>query len=447
MMVHILFNGVKDSEFDTVPATLVSANFPEILIDFITRHHKGEFKNDSKFKLYPIAYMAVDMLAYFLHRQSVSFPILGEKIFREMPGAPQQVVALLRNGRWYEALAAMRFFGFASMHPSGTLWLFQRQKLLVEILRYSHCAPEVVERHMPKGRALIEDETLRAVFGVHIQTGDFVRIAKILSTYAAGMGAVTFSSIMVQFGCNFEEFIIVKRIVYKAELLSNFVNITRQLMSWLSPGRFMSMFLQSIHRCMDMERGANLLFVEDFDFFRRNKIEAGWESLKYWYHQTLRPSSIAYLMCHALTTKSLIGAHWAAALVATTLDSAPDEVCRPIIQVCWECVYMYIHVQCCKRERRKFSLSPSLSLSLFLSLSLPLPIPIPFFLPPSLFPFLTPSPSPSQACGHELMDLAHGTKADYIPIQHMLLQALLKHGGFPFKYWEKYDSYSGMNSL
>lgn len=332
LTMHFLCNDPSSDRFDTVPVTLVNANLPEMMMDVVKKANDGGFDNFPKLQHHPLAFFAVEILGCFVHRRCVANPIVSERLFRDWPGATQQLVKVL-NGRqsWYESLAVVRLFGYASTCPVGCLWLLRHRKVLATVLRHIHSTAKIVEENTAEAESM--DQALRNMIWVHLDHKDPAKVARIMGTAASSLAALMFYSIMIQFGAHYEEFLTIKKAVYDSGILSNFMTAARQLMHWLSPGRFMSGFLESIHKCLEMDRTMKLLFLDDFSFCQEHEYSPGWASLKYWNHETLRPSVIAFLVCHALTMKPLIGANWATAILVTTLDNASDEVCRPIIEV------------------------------------------------------------------------------------------------------------------
>ena len=346
LMMHVLYSGLKDERMDLAPVTLASAGVPEMMLDFIKRGNDREFILLPKYRSYPVVFLAAEILSYFMHRQCSVYPVFCEKFFREMPGAPQEISRMMDVQSWYESLAAVRLFGFGATHPAGCLWLLHHRSTFTKLLQFTYGAGEVIERHIQREKMQNVEDYLKVLCQVHVQKENYVKTTRIMGTYASCMAVLVFTNMMHHFGANYEEFRILRRAVYDAEVLQNFYNIARQLIRWLTPARFMSGFLQGIFRCLEMDRAMKYLFLENFEFFRKHKVSAGWDSLHHWNHQTLRPSHIAFLVCHALTVKNLIGANWAAAILANTLDHGPDEVAKLIIEVHVHVhVYMYIHVK------------------------------------------------------------------------------------------------------
>ena len=334
LTMHFLCNDPSSDRFDTVPVTLVNANLPEIMMDVIKQSNDGDFDKFPKLKHHPLAFFAIEIMGCFVHRRCVANPIVCERLFRDWPGAPQQLVKVLNGSQsWYESLAVVRLFGYASTCPVGCLWLLRHRKVLATVLRHIHSTATIVEENTAKVKSGATDHALKNMLWVHLDSEDFSKVARIMGTAASSLAALLFYSILIQFGAHYEEFLIIKKAVYDSGILSNFMACARQLMHWLSPGRFMSGFLESVHKCLEMDRTMKLLFLDDFSFFREHDFSPGWDSLKYWDHDTLRPSVVAWLVCHALTMKPLIGSNWAAAILVTTLDNASDEVCGPIIRV------------------------------------------------------------------------------------------------------------------
>jgi tetratricopeptide (TPR) repeat protein len=382
LMMHALYNGLQTQELDMAPVTMVTAGAPEMLLNLIHRGNDGEFAKFPQYKKYPVCFLVTEILSYFMHCQCSAYPIVTEKFFRDIPGAPQELVRMMTTRPWYESFAAVRLFGFASTHPSACLWLLQHPKALTNLLRFTHLAEVIIERHVQKDKMVNFESSFKALGHPTLKRETYIRTTRVMAAYAGCMATLAFSNTMHHFGGNYDDFRILRQAVYDAELLEHFFPLARQLMRWLTPGRFMSKFLEGIYRCLEMDRTAKVIFPDDLEFFREHKISPGWESLKYFNHPTFHPSNITFLLCHALSVKYLIGAHWAMAIIAHTLENCSDEVCRPIIEV----------------------------------------------------------------CGRELVDLAHVLTLKERPklhIQNVLLEALLRHAGFSHKVWRKSVCYIG----
>lgn len=333
LMMHVLYSGLKTQHLDLAPVTLTSAAAPEFLLSVIKRGNDGEFVQMPKYRSFPICFIAAEILSYFMHRQCTAYPIVTEKFFRDIPGGPEEVVRMMNTQSWYESFAAIRMFGFAASHPAACLWMLQHSETLTTVLKHTYGAGEIIERHVQKEKMQGVEDYLKVLCNATIKKENYIKTTRIMGTYASCMAVHVFNKLMHHFGANYEEFLILRQAVYDAEILPNFFKISRQLMRWLSPGRFMSGFLKGIYRCLEMDRAMKLLFVDNFEFCHEHKVSPGWESLKYFNHQTLRPSHITFLVCHALSVKYLIGANWAAAILAYTLENASDDVCKPIIEV------------------------------------------------------------------------------------------------------------------
>ena len=338
LSMYTLCDTLRGEDINTVPVTLINAELLELLLDIVKRSNDGEFDKSEKFRHYPLACMMLEIFCCLVHRQCAVQAIICERLFRDIPGGSQQLVKVLNGScSWLESLAIVRFFVAASTNPVTCLWLLRHRRILEKLLRHMHEAAAIVERNMSKVK--LEDPTqdniaLCNMLRIHLQKENVaLKTARIVSTLVSGLSALLFFSMTTLFGAHYEEFIVFKRAVYESEILSNFPTILRQLMRWLSPARFMSGFLEGILRCLEMERTRKLLFLDDFVFCRDRKIPPGADGLVYWNHHTLRPSNAAWLVCHALSMKPLIGSNWAAAILTTTLDNAEEEVCCPMIEV------------------------------------------------------------------------------------------------------------------
>ena len=333
LVMHALINSIKSAVVDKVPVDLTTAETQELLLDLIRRGNDGEFSKMPNYRSYPVCFIAVEVICYFMHPQCAAFTIFVEKFFRDMRGCPQELVRMMNTRPWHEAFAVVRLFGFASSHPVCCLWLLQHPETLASLLRYSHQAGKIVERVIQREKPAALEQCLNVLCQTTIKKGSVGKYARIMGTYAACMSALTFSNMTHHFTANFDDYLVLRRAVFDAELIQNFHLISRQIMRWLSPGRFMSCFLLGVYRCMEMDKTVQLLFLDDFKLLRKHKISAGWESLRYFNHQTFHPSHASFLICHALLTKILIGSHWAAAIITWVLQNCSEEVCRPIIEV------------------------------------------------------------------------------------------------------------------
>ena len=333
LMMHALYNGLKTQQVDESPVTLTTAEIQDLLLSIIRRGNDGEFAKIPTYRNYPICFMAAEIICYFMHPQCTACTIFTEKFFRDMPGCPQEIIRMMNTRPWYESFAAVRIFGFASTHPAACLWLLRHPKALTSILRYSHQAGQIIERHVQKDKMANLEDYLKALCQLSVRKESYIKTSRIMAAYAAVMSAVVFNNMTQHFVNNFEDFLILRSVIYDSEVLQNFHHVSRQLMRWLTPGRFMSGFLRGVYRCLEMDKCTKLLFSDDLEFFRKHKVSAGWESLKYFNHQTLHPSHITFLLCHALSGKYLIGSNWAAAIIGYVLNNCSDSFCRPIIEV------------------------------------------------------------------------------------------------------------------
>ena len=333
LMMHILYTGLKTQHIDLAPVTLNTAETPEFMVLLIKRGNNREFTKMPNYRNYPVCFLAAEILCFLVHRYCSACPIVVEKFFRQIPGAPEELMRMIRIQSWYEVFAAIRLFGYTSSHPSACAWFLKNTKDLTKILLFSHGAEVVIEEHVSRDKMVNIEEELQVLCNEPVKKETYVRKTRIMATYASCMATLVFNNMMHHFGANYDDFLVLRKVVYDAKILPNFFKISRQLMRWLTPGRFMAGFLEGVYRCLEMDQATKLLFLDDFDYCRRHKIAPGWKSIEYFNHHALRPSHVTFLVCHALSMKYLIGAHWAIAILAYTLDSASDEVCRPIIEV------------------------------------------------------------------------------------------------------------------
>lgn len=404
-MMHVLYNGLKTQHIDLAPVTLATALAPEHMLDIIKRGNNHEYITVKTYRSYPVCFLAAEILSYFLHPQCTAAPIVTEKLFRDMPGGPHELIRMMNTQSWYESFAAVRVFGFASTHPTTCLWFLKHPKILAAIFAFSFAAGEIIERHVQKDKMQNVEDYLKVLCNATIKKENYIKTTRIMANYASCMAVLVFNNMMHHFGAHYEEFLVLRKAVYDAQILEHFFCISRHMMRWLSPGRFMSGFLQGIYRCLEMDRAMKLLFVNNFAFCREHKIAPGWESLKYFNHPTLEPSHITFLLCHALSVKYLIGAHWAAAIIAYVLENASDEVCRPIIEV--------------SVFKNFYTVFQIVAWYVFYWL---------------------------QTCGSFLLDLAHILTLREplkISIQNVIMEALLRYAGFSHQVWGKSDRYIG----
>ena len=118
LSMYTLCNMLRGEDINTVPVTLINAELPELLLDIVKRSNDGEFDKSEKFRYYPLACMALEIFCCLVHRQCAVQPIICERLFRDIPGGPQQLVKVFNRSRsWLESLAVVRFFGAASTNP------------------------------------------------------------------------------------------------------------------------------------------------------------------------------------------------------------------------------------------------------------------------------------------------------------------------------------------
>ena len=332
LMMHALYNGLRTQLVDLAAVSLITAETPELVLALIRRTNDGEFSKMPEYKNFPISFAAAEIICYFMHTQCSAYTIFTEKFFRDMPGCPQEIVRMMYTRPWYERFAAVRVFGFASTHPTACLWLLKHPKALTSILRYSHQTGPIVERHVQKDKLTNSEDYFKPACRTNTKKEAYIKTTRVMAGYAAVMSVLAFSNMTHHFGNNFEDFLVLRRVVYESEVIQNFHTVARNTMRWLTPGRFTSGFLQGVYRCLEMDRTTKLLFLDDFEFFRRHKISAGWDSLKYFNHQVFHTSHVTFLLCHALSAKYLIGSNWAAGIIAYVLDNCPDSISRPIIE-------------------------------------------------------------------------------------------------------------------
>lgn len=333
LIMHILYNGLKTQIIDLAPVTLATAQAPELLLGVIRRGNDREYLHAPKYRNYPVCFMAAEILSFLMHRQCSAHPIVVERFFRDIPGGPQEVIRIIDMQLSYDSFSAVRMFGFASTHPSTCVWLLKHPKALTKILKFSHSALEMIEGDLEKDEPVNVENYLKVMCKSTLRKEHYIMTTQIMALYGACMSAFVFTNMMHHFGANYDDFCVLCRAVYDAGVIQNFFKVARNLMRWLTPGRFISGFLKGIYRCMEMDQAAQFLFLDDFKYCREHKISARWECLKYFNHSTLRPSHVTFLICHALSVKYLIGANWAMAIIVYTLENCSDEVCRPIIEV------------------------------------------------------------------------------------------------------------------
>ena len=332
-VMHVLYNGLRPPMLvDSAPITLTTAQAPELLLDLIRRVNDGEFAKMPRYKEYPVCFIAVEVLSFFVHRHCIANSIIMEKFFRDIPGFPQEIIRTMDAQSWLASFSAVRMFGFASLHPTGCVWFLKHPKALTKILNFLHSMSEFIERHAQLEEKVNVERCLKVLFD-SASKENFVKIKDIIAVYTTCVASLLFGNMMHHFRANFEDFRILRSAVYDAEILQHFFVISRSLMRWLTPGRFMSKFLQGVCRCMEMDQAAKFLFLDDFEYCRNHKISTKWDCLKYFNHPTLRPCHVTFLLCHALSAKYLIGANWAMAIIVYTLQNCSDEVCQAIIEV------------------------------------------------------------------------------------------------------------------
>ncbi len=359
---------------------LYHGNAPEVMLDIV------KFTTDPEFAIggqspRVFIYLAIENLTCFLYKGMPTLMYLPEKMFRDLnPELKDLLMVLHDNDRWLEGMAAVRMLGAASFHPYSCRWFSNNVDIFQVVCRYTYRGREAFEERIKAGEitAKRRDDDTNTLLSLYRSWDDTVALARLVGTLTCSFAVCAFYNVTKWSMTDYTVYLNNCVAVRKANVLSHFPYITKQLMTWPKPAQFLNYFLFGVRRCLDMEGATDDLFIKNLSHNRKQGLPQGIESLKHWSNPTIRPTILGWIICHALSLNDVLGA------------------CA--------CIQILIHALTTFRE-------PAVSTVI-------------------------------ETIGSELMDLAHLVKyttalkdevtVDEIPVQTPILEALLRHGRVPY---------------
>ena len=386
IQLHFLGYTKRNNRTDAGPLILYHAEVPEMMLEVIKCSFDPEFSlTDQNRSTLP--FLAIECLITFMYKESPMFTLLPEKLFRDLSMGVLDLVDIVRGKMtWVESFASVRLFGIASFNSNCCHWLNTHSSALELLCEHMYRAPEIVEEKIKSGEVRRHTEHISSLIMMFRTSNDLVQSARLMGTLTANIAVFVFHNVLKWSMSNYEVYLANTHAIKKANVLGCFMRITKQLMIWIEPGQFLNYFLAGIRNCMDMMDGPQVLFLKHLTHFREHKIPKGVESLKYWSHASIVPSTLGWFACHALCLNNALGTGWCISTLTYVLTHARESVSAGIIDT----------------------------------------------------------------IGAELMDLAHLVEVEVpskIPVQSIILQALLRHGGFSHKIYDLNDSFKGKNHL
>ena len=380
--VHLLSYSRHGDNSDDTPTAFYHAEVPEVMLEIVRLSFDPDYFVSSS-KRHCLAYLAIEILACFLHKSSQTFCLLPEKLFGDPRiGMDSLVDVLLGKLSWVDTLAVVRFFGTASFSPAAVKWLLEHPDTLQLLCKYMYRSMEVVEEKISRGEINKRDEDLVILIKSFRAGEDLNVCCRLMGLLTVNYATFILQNVLRHSQLNYEHFIMISTAIRRANLLGHASYIIKQLMIWIEPGQFINYFLCGVRHCMDMQGGPEALFIEDLTYCRENKIPPGIEGLQFWSHASLWPSRLSWFMCHALCLSDSQGSGWCTFILCYVIDHAEEELCAKILDV----------------------------------------------------------------IGPELMDLAHLVKIESpsaINVQPTILEALLRHIGVPHQVYGVKDSVEG----
>ena len=320
------------TEQDEGPIVFVHAEVPEIMLDVLKLSFDPEFFLDNP-KRRCLPYLAIEVIAGFLHKTMPTFDLVSERLFRNLTMGVMDIADVLFGKlSWVETLAAVRFFGVASFHPVSSLWLHKYPNIYEEICRWTYRSVQIVEEKVANGEINSRDENLVSLITTFRAGEDLVQSARLMGLHTLNHAILAWHHMMCWCLRDQEIFIHISAYIRRANVLGNFSFIVKQMMTWIEPGQFMNSFMAASRCCLNTPGGFEDLFLANFAYCRENNISLGVASLKYWGHPKLWPSRIGWMIAHGLCLDDSMGCGWCISILHFVLMYGPEEVSSTIIQ-------------------------------------------------------------------------------------------------------------------
>lgn len=321
-----------------------------------------------------LPFLAVEILTCLMHQASDTYLLLPDKLFDDSKTRLESLYDVLTGKlTWFDRLGVLHFYGVASFSPPGLHWLFSNMNTFQEVCTYMYRASDIAEERVRRGEVDSRHEDLAYQVKAFRSDSDLPLGVRILGLLSTGQAVFVFFNVLRYSRSHYEQFRKVAIAVRKADVLGHFATVVKKIMTWADPTLFLNTFLNGICFCMDMEHGAEELFIENLSNCKEHKIPVGIESLKFWRSETKNPSHLGWFLVHALCLDDMYGSGWCIHILCMLLKTAADNVVASLVE----------------------------------------------------------------NCGHELMDLAHlvtiSFPEDKTKVQSVILEALLRYGGITHK--------------
>ena len=383
LQLHLfIYNDHSENEDDT-PIVFFNAHVPEIMLDVIRQCLSPEFLfgNPSMRRL---PYLSLQILAYFFHRKSQTFLLVPDRIFYDSTPNIDYLVEILR-GRltWFESISVAHVFGVFSHCPAGVHWYQSRPDVIKRVCKLMYRATEIVDEKIAQDEVNWRDEGLVALLGLFRDGEDLQVSAKLVGLLSTNHAIVVMSNLLEKSKPDYEKFLVVAGAVKKADILSHFSYIVKRTMMWITPGQYLGQFLSSVYLMLGTHHAVKDLFLDNLALCTEKNIPVGIESFKYWKHTNRQPTPLAFYLVHAFAMDGTLShSDWCTFTLCHLLREGDVKVAETIVE----------HY------------------------------------------------------GHELMDLAHLVEIQSpkeTSVQSVILEALLRFGGFTHKVYNYDDTFEG----
>ncbi len=326
---------VKDpvSSDDDPIFILYHSTAPEIMLDVVKFTSDPEFALGGQIPNF-LNYLAIENLTSFLYKGMPTQPYLSEKLFRDLnPELKELLVVLSDDQKWFEAMAIVRMMGIASFSPCCYHWLQKNGDIFEVICRYMYRAPEIIEEKIKAGEVVAKrKDDISMHLLLYRNWDDPVAVARLVGTLTCSHAVFAFYNTMKWSMTDYDVYARHSIVFRRAEVFTHFFRITKQLMIWPNAGQFLNYFVFGIRRCLDMDGAVNDLFIKGLSNSRKHNTPRGIESLKYWSHATIRPTTLGWIVCHALSLNEVFGACACIQILTHVLVNFRNPVVSTVIE-------------------------------------------------------------------------------------------------------------------
>ena len=297
----------KDTEEDDSHILLYHADAPEILLRML--YHAHRYNKNPKF--YSLPYLAIEILTTFMHPKSLSFKHVTEKIFNDSAEDVEDIVEILR-GRltWLDKLVATHFFGVACLSPAGVYFVLTHHEAFKEICVLMYRSTELVEEKIEARCVTLKEESVASTLRTFKGDCDLQHAARLFARIATHNTIVAFRHTIRASTKDYHLCFEILKIIKQAEVLEHFSYIVKQLMLWVEPGQYLNKFLDGIRYCLMMPSAIEVLFLSDIEANKESKLPLGIDTFKYWKHESRFPLRLTWLLTHAFALRDDMGSGW-----------------------------------------------------------------------------------------------------------------------------------------